>query len=291
MSTKISHVGSVAGIEGGVKRAGKKAAFSPVMEALTRVGYGVRGLIYIMMGILALSFTLGKGGAPVDPQGAIAAIGQSPVGMVLLWVVLIGLVSYALWGVIRAVFDPLQKGSDAKGLFARAGFLFSAAGYAILVPSTISLVAGTGSSSQGGANTQQTMASIMSRPWGPYLIGFIGLAVIAVGLYQIYLGFDAKFDRQYQTYAMTAKEVKVATQLGRFGTAARGFVFGLVGILVCTAAFQSNPSQPVSFDAALTSLMHQPYGVVLLGIVAVGLIAFGLYSMLSAVWFRAKNRA
>jgi hypothetical protein len=37
--------------------------------------------------------------------------------------------------------------------------------------------------------------------------------------------------------------------------------------------------------------MHQPYGVVLLGIVAVGLMAFGLYSMLSAVWFRAKNRA
>ena len=291
MSTKISHVGSVAGVEGGVKRAGKKAAFSPVMEALTRVGYGVRGLIYIMMGILALSFTLGKGGAPVDPKGAIAAIGQSPVGKVLLWVVLIGLVSYALWGVIRAVFDPLQKGHDAKGLFARAGFLFSAAGYTILVPSTFSLVAGTGSSSQGGGNTQQTMASIMSRPWGPYVIGFIGLAVIANGLYQIYLGFDAKFDRQYQTYAMTAQEVKVATQLGRFGTAARGFVFGLVGILVCTAAFQSNPSQPVGFDAALSSLMHQPYGVVLLGIVAVGLMAFGLYSMLSAVWFRAKNRA
>jgi hypothetical protein len=211
--------------------------------------------------------------------------------MVLLWVVLIGLVSYAIWGVIRAVFDPLQKGHDAKGLLTRAGFLFSAAGYALLVPSTFSLVAGTGSSSQGGSNTQQTMASIMSRPWGPYVIGLIGLAVIAVGLYEIYMGFDAKFDRQYKTYAMTADEVKVATQLGRFGTAARGFVFGLVGILVCTAALQSNPSQPVGFDAALSSLMHQPYGVVLLGIVAVGLMAFGLYSMLSAVWFRAKSRA
>jgi Domain of Unknown Function (DUF1206). len=290
MRKKISHVGSIAGIEGGVKRAGKKAAFSPVMEALTRVGYGVRGLIYIMMGILALSFTLGKGGAPVDPKGAIAAIGQSPVGMVLLWVVLIGLVSYALWGVIRAIFDPLQKGNDAKGLITRAGFLFSAAGYAILVPYTYGLISGAGSS-QNGAGTQQSMASIMSTPWGQVVIGIVGLAVIAVGLYQMYTGFNSSFDKQYQTYAMTAEEVKVATQLGRFGTAARGFVFGLVGILVCTAAFQSNPSQPVGFDAALSSLMHQPYGVVLLGIVAVGLMAFGLYSMLSAVWFRAKNRA
>jgi len=292
MSNKVNHVGSVGSIKGEVKREGQKAAFSPVMEALTRVGYGVRGLIYIMMGILALSFTLGKGGAPVDPKGAIAAIGTQPAGLVLLWVVLIGLVSYALWGVIRAVFDPLHKGKDAKGLFDRAGFLFSAAGYAILIPSTFSLASGSGSSSQSGASSQQSMmASIMSKPWGPWVIGLIGLAVIAVGLYQIYLGFDAKFDKQYQTYAMTAQEVKVATQLGRFGTAARGFVFGLVGVLVCTAAFQSNPNQPVGFDAALSSLMHQPYGVVLLGIVAVGLIAFGIYSMLSAVWFRAKSRS
>jgi uncharacterized membrane protein len=292
MSTKVNHAGSAGRIKGEVKKEGQKAAFSPVMEALTRVGYGVRGLIYIMMGVLALSFTLGKGGAPVDPKGAIAAIGTQPAGLVLLWVVLIGLVSYALWGVIRAVFDPLHKGRDAKGLLARAGFLFSAFGYAILIPSTFSLASGSGSSSQSGGSSQQTMmASIMTKPWGPWVIGLVGLAVIAVGLYQIYLGFDAKFDKQYQTYAMTAQEVKAATQLGRFGTAARGFVFGLVGVLVCTAAFQSNPSQPVGFDAALSSLMHQPYGIILLGIVAVGLIAFGIYSMLSAVWFRAKSRS
>ncbi len=133
------------------------------------------------------------------------------------------------------------------------------------------------------------MTSIMSKPWGPWVIGLVGLAVIAVGLYQIYLGFNARFDKQFQTYAMTAQEVKVATQVGRFGTAARGFVFGLVGILVCTAALQSNPSQPVGFDAALTTLMRQPYGIWLLAIVAVGLMAFGIYSMLSAVWFRSRR--
>jgi hypothetical protein len=133
------------------------------------------------------------------------------------------------------------------------------------------------------------MASIMSMSWGRYLIGAIGLAVIANGLYQMYLGFKNSFDKQFQPYAMNAQEVKIATQLGRFGTAARGFVFGVVGVLVCTAAFQSNSSQPIGFDAALTSLMHQPYGVVLLGIVAVGLMAFGIYSMLSAVWFRTRR--
>jgi hypothetical protein len=194
-----------------------------------------------------------------------------------------------LWGVIRAVLDPLHKGHDLKGLLSRAGFLVSAAGYAILVPSTYGLIMGAGNTAKSGANTQQFMASIMSIVWGRYLIGLIGLVVFAVGLYQIYLGFNASFDKQYQTYAMTALEVKVATQLGRFGTAARGVVFGVVGILVCLAALKSNSSQPVGFDAALTALMRQPYGVWLLGIIAIGLIAFGVYSMLSLVWFRAKR--
>jgi hypothetical protein len=133
------------------------------------------------------------------------------------------------------------------------------------------------------------MASIMSTPLGHWAIVIIGIAVIADGIYQIYLGFNAGFDKQFQTYAMTAKEVKWATQLGRFGTATRGIVFGLVGVLLCQAGLQSNSSQAVGIDAALTTLLHQPYGIWLLGIVGVGLMAFGVFSMLSAVWFRMKR--
>lgn len=276
-------------INADVKSTAKKAAFSPLMEALTRLGYGVRGLIYITMGLLALNVSLGKGGAPTDQQGAIAAIGRQPAGYILLWVVLFGLISYSLWGVIRAVFDPLHKGHDLKGLIARAGFLASAAGYAYLILPTYGYITGTRSSAQNGANTQHSVASIMSTPWGRWAIGIIGLIVIAVGMYQMYQGFNASFDKQFHTYAMTARQVRLATQLGRFGTAARGFVFALVGGSLCLAAYMSNSSQPIGFDAALSSLLRQPYGIWLLGIVAVGLIAFGVYSMLSAFWFRLKR--
>jgi hypothetical protein len=288
MSTKISGLGSVASVKSDVKKAGQKAAFSPVMEGFERLGYGVRGLIYITMGLLALAVTLGKGGAPVTPQGAISAIGRQPAGMIILWVVLIGLVSYSLWGVIRAIFDPLHKGRDAKGLLNRGGFLISAASYTVLAIYTYGIIAGTGSA-QSGAGTQKPMASIMSTAWGPYVIGILGVAIIGVGLYQVYQGFKSSFDKQFQAYVMTAQEVRIATQLGRFGTAARGFLLALVGVLVCTGALKSNPSQPVGFDAALTSLMRQPYGIFLLAIVAVGLVAFGIYSMLSTMWFRSRR--
>jgi hypothetical protein len=289
MSARNSSIGSVRSVKTDVKRAGRKAAYSPLIETMTRLGYGVRGLIYITMGLLALNVVFGKGGASIDQQSAIAAIGRQPAGLFLLWVVLIGLVSYSLWGVIRAVFDPLHKGQDLKGSLARVGFLFSAASYAILILPTYGFITGAGRTSQSGAQTQQSMASIMSTTWGLWLIGLIGLVVIAVGLYQIYQGFKNSFDKQFQIYAMTAKEVKVATQLGRFGTATRGFIFALVGGLLVVAAYHSNSSQAIGIGAALTALMRQPYGIWLLGIVAVGLVAFGIYSMLSAVWFRTKR--
>jgi hypothetical protein len=129
----------------------------------------------------------------------------------------------------------------------------------------------------------------MAMPWGRWAIGILGLAVLAGGLYQIYLGFKAGFDRQFQIYALTAKELKLATNVGRFGTSARGVVLAVVGSLISLAAYQANPGQPVGMDTALATLLHQPYGVWLLGIVALGLIAFGCYSLLSALWFRLKR--
>jgi Domain of Unknown Function (DUF1206) len=128
-------------------------------------------------------------------------------------------------------------------------------------------------------------------PWGRWAIGILGLAVLAGGLYQIYLGFKADFDRQFQTYALTPEEVKVTTDIGRFGTSARGVVFSVVGGLIALAAYQANPSQPVGMDTALATLMRQPYGIWILGIVALGLIAFGFYSILGALWFRLKKQA
>jgi hypothetical protein len=272
----------------GVQKAAKKVEYSPLLEALTRFGYGVRGLIYIVMGLLAVQITLGKGGALASPQGAIAAIGKQPAGRILLWVVLVGLISYSLWGVVRAVMDPLHKGYDAKGLIARAGFLASAFGYAILIIPTYGYITGA-SKTANGSQTQKFITTIMALPWGRWAIGILGLVVLLAGLYQIYQGVSAGFERQFHTYVLTPKEVTLVTGVGRFGTAARGVVLAIVGGLFGLAAYQADPSQQVGMDTALSTILHQPYGIWLLGIVALGLIAFGIYSMLCALWFRIRR--
>ena len=270
-----------------VKSSAQKVSSSPLMEALTRLGYGVRGIIYVVMGLLAFQVALGRGSALASPQGAIAAIGRQPAGMVMLWVILVGILAYSVWGLVRAIWDPLNKGRDIKGLLTRFGFFASALGYAFLAYTTYSYIKGAAQS--GSGSQTQLFASVMAMPLGRWAIGLLGLIVLAVGVYQMYLGLKAGFEQQFQTYSLTRQEVKVATDIGRFGTAARGVVFALVGVLIFLAAYHANPSQPVGMDAALATLMHQPYGIWLLGIVAVGLMAFGAYSLLSAVWFRFRR--
>ncbi len=271
-----------------VKKAAKKAEYSPVMEGLTRLGYAVRGLIYIIMGLLALQVVLGKGGKLASPQEAIVEIGKNPAGRILLWVVLVGLISYSLWGLVRALLDPLHKGHDLKGLFARFGFLVSAFGYAVLITPTYRYITGS-SSSAGGSQNQNFIISIMGMPMGRWIVGFVGLATVIGGLYQIYQGLKANFDRQFQIYALTPEQSKIAINIARYGTVARGFVFTVLGGLIFLAAYQANPNQPVGMDAALKTLLKLPYGIWLLALTAIGLIAFGIYSMMSALWFRLKR--
>ena len=288
MSTmNVNKQNPVKKIETQGKAAAKEAAYSPTMEKLTRLGYGIKGLIYITIGLLAIQGALGKGKSPADQLGAIQTFSKLPFAQALLWIVLIGLISYALWGVIRAIMDPFHKGTDTEGLLTRGGYLISAATYTSFVVPTYRLISG-GRSSSGSSQTH-LIAQIMSMPMGRILVGVVGLAAIGAGLYQIYSGIRSKFEKQFKTYALSAEQYRLAIQIGRFGTIARGIVFAIVGFFFALAAYTANPGRAQGIDGALSYLEKQPYGLWLMGIVAVGLIAFGIYSLMTAAWFRFKR--
>src|SRR5690242_12777971 len=106
----------------GGKNPAHETIASPLVEKMARLGYVVRGLIYMVMGVVALQVALGGSRTLADPQGAIVALGHMPDGSVALYGVLAGLIGYALWGFVRAILDPLQKGTDLKGIVERIGF-------------------------------------------------------------------------------------------------------------------------------------------------------------------------
>ena len=81
---------------------GEEVAQSALFEWLSRAGFVARGVIYGIIGILALQLAVGAGGKATNQQGALRTIAQQPFGKLLLILVAIGLGGYALWRIVRA---------------------------------------------------------------------------------------------------------------------------------------------------------------------------------------------
>ncbi|HEY3288672.1 MAG TPA: DUF1206 domain-containing protein [Anaerolineae bacterium] len=273
-------------------RAAHSASTSHLVETLMRLGYGARGMVYGVIGILALQVALGGSGTLTDPQGAIVAMGQTPFGGVVLYVVLLGLIGYGLWGLIRAAFDPLHRGTEPKGIVVRLGYAVSGISYLLLALSTYGLLTGGAAAARGGAQTAQTQqgtATILAQPGGVWVVVLAAAFIMAIGILQIYHGLHRKFDQQFTAYELNASQRKWITRMGQFGTAARGLVFALIGVFMFLAAYNHDPRLAQGFDGVLVSLLHQPYGHILIGFIALGLIAFGIYSIMSGIWLRLKK--
>jgi hypothetical protein len=272
------------------KQVAKKAKNNPWIDRLTRLGYAARGVIYGLVGFLAVQVIFTGRGRITDQTGAMSTIASEPYGKVLMILIAVGLVGLVIWGVVRAVADPFHKGKDFKGLVSRGGYLVSAISYAALMIPTLRLISGAGQ--QGGSSSQQAQqmaAGILTQPWGPWLIGAIGLVLIGVGLFRIFSGVKGKLNERLKSYKMSGDEYKWATRLGRLGYIAFGTVLVIIGVLALLAATTLDPNKVGGIDQALTFLSQQAYGPWLLAAVALGLIAYAVYSLMGARWFRIKE--
>src|SRR5438128_2127168 len=96
-----------------VAQGAEGVARSRGFEWFARSGFVARGLIYGIIGILAVKLALGDGGKATNQQGALATIGHQPFGKVLLVLVAVGLAGYALWRITRAVLGHGREASDS----------------------------------------------------------------------------------------------------------------------------------------------------------------------------------
>jgi len=251
-------------------------------EWFARSGFVARGLIYGVIGILAVKLALGAGGKTTDQQGALKTIAHQPFGKVLLVLVAVALAGYALWRFTRAVLGHGREASDSG--FDRAAAFASGVVYAALCAIAVEIIAGADRAGSGGA--KKATAGVFGWPGGQWLIGIAGGVLIGVGIYQGYQGVTKKFLDDSKTEQMTRQVRRWITGIGVFGHLARMVVFGLVGVFLIKASADYSPNKAIGLDGALAKLAHQSYGPFLLGVVATGLIAFALYSLSDARYRR-----
>jgi hypothetical protein len=254
----------------------RRATASPWPERFARLGLGARGVLYIVLGILAIRVAFGSS-ERANQSGALREIASTSGGAVLIWIVAIGLLGFALWRLASAAFGPAADplATNAKE---RIRALAEGIGYGAIAIAAVKIAINGASSGGSGSGSKQT-AAVLSWPGGQFLVGVIGVIIVGVGLYFLYDGWTADFSKELKLGTVSPTVRKGVIQLGRFGRVARGVVFVVLGILVVTAAVQYDPAKANGLDGALKTLAAQPYGKWLLAAVALGLIAFGLYGL------------
>jgi hypothetical protein len=256
----------------------------PWVERLARIGFAARGVVYIIVGWLAFLAAFGIGGKKTTANGALATIAGQPFGKLMLAVVALGLVGYAVWRIVQGIVDPEHKGTDAKGLAKRFGYVLSGVTYAGLALASVQIIRGADGVNRG--QTQDMTAALMARPFGQWIVGAIGLVIIAVGINTIYIALKEKYRDKLKLAEMSPAEQRGATIAGKIGLICRAVVSGLIGLFLIQAARHANPNEARGLDGALKALAQQPYGPWLLSIVALGLMAFGVYSFVEARYRR-----
>jgi hypothetical protein len=263
----------------GVTRTARRASRSPAAHFLARAGLTARGIIYILVGWVAVLVALGHSSREADQTGALQLLAGKSYGLVSLWLLGIGFAAYALWRLSEAAFGVT---GERPGAGPRLKSLARAVIYAGLSYLTFTVIAGTERSQS--SRQQDITATAMHHTAGQVLVGVAGLVVVACGIVLVVEGVRRKFMKYLQTTQMSPKTRRVVEVLGMTGTIARGLVFALVGVLVIDAAVTHKATESGGIDKALLTLRDQPFGEFLMLLAALGLLVFGVYGLCEARW-------
>ncbi len=249
------------------------------LEPVARVGFATKGIVYVLIGLLAAMAAFGEGGKVSGGKGAMATIGSQPFGKVLLYIVGAGLIGYAIWRFMEAAFES-QKEMWKRGAYAVSGIIHVGLAIAAFQMAT------AGGSSGQESSKKTYLAEVLTWPGGKVIIILAGIAVVGAGLYQLYKSYTAKFTEKLKLNEMSAEERTWAIRVGRAGLAARGVVFPIIGYFIIKAGWTADPSDVKGVGGALREIGSSSYGQILLAAVAIGLGLYGTLQLVNARYRR-----
>ncbi len=267
------------------------AATRDIRSGLARVGLTAKGVLYLVLGIVAVQLGLGSGsGDQASQTGAIETLASQPFGQVLVGAMALGLLAHGAWQlVITLTGDPVE-GDDAlhRAKYAVKTVIYLGLGaLAVTVLLRHAGAGGGGGGGGGGEGSDKAAAAILGLPGGMWIAIGIGLVVMGVGVYEIVRhGRQAAFMERIG-HTVMGRERRNVERAGRAGYIALGIVSLITGGFFVVAAVRHDPDQSKGMSEALQTLSDQPWGTWLLLAVAVGLVLYGVFCLAEARYRRA----
>ncbi|MDT0477544.1 DUF1206 domain-containing protein [Streptomyces sp. DSM 41014] len=262
----------------------ERAARGSATEGAARAGLTARGVIYLLVGILAIQVAFGDSSQQADRGGALEEIAQHSFGVVVLWALAAGLVGMALWRLSEVVFGA--AGQDGRKARKRAMSAVRCVFYSFVAYSVIMFAASPGGGGGGSSDKQSrdVTARALGLPGGQWIVGLAGVGVVAAGVWIGVRAVRRKYHDKLKLGEMSRRTRQLVDVTGVGGGAARGLVFATAGVFAVRAAIDYEPDRAKGLDDTLRSLAHTPLGPWLLVCVALGFMLFGLFSFALARW-------
>jgi hypothetical protein len=258
---------------------------SDAIAWMARAGYAARGVVYLIIGVFAVLAALGARQRGVGGIGALEALLEQPFGSILLAIVAGGLLCFALWRLVQAIFDTDHHGNDARGLFRRVVLGLASLFYFGLAGIAVSMICGRRQPAEDQSARDWT-AWLLAQPFGQWLTAALGGTIVIVGFALGIKAWRAEFRRHFKVDRGSLNWIVALGIVGSFG---RAIIFALIGTFLVIAAFRFNSGDAAGMPGALRSLQSQPYGGFLLWLTALGLLAFGALQFVEAVWRRVDT--
>jgi hypothetical protein len=155
------------------------------MRFLARAGFVARGIMYALIGWIALQIAFGNSSQQADKNGAVHTLNSTPVGAAGFWLLVVGFFGMALWRLSEAIYGaPGPGGREAK---ARLGALGRVVVYGVTGYGVLKYAIGAGAPQSSNKQSEDLTAALLRHQGGGQsLIVIIGLALIAAGLVLAY---------------------------------------------------------------------------------------------------------
>lgn len=254
-------------------------------DRIARFGYAAKGAVFGTVGVFALRHSA-REAEEADVPGVLEALAESPFTLVLVVLLTLGFLAYACWRFLQAVADVEEEGSGAVGLAKRTVYFGIGATYTAFAAWGVAVLAGAGA--EEGELRDHT-ATVLALPGGEWLVGIIGLGVIAGGLNELWFGFSLRYRNEYQRRRMHPAERAAAAVAGWFGHVMRGAVYCLIGWFAVRTAWRHDPDEVRGLSETFAEIAAHPggrWGVIL---ASAGFIGFGLYCIALALHRELPN--
>ena len=87
----------------------RHASDSRLMAWLARAGLAARGVMYVLVGVIAVQIAVEDSRQQADRTGAVRLVAHTPFGSVILWLLVVGFAGMTLWRLSEAAWGAAAR--------------------------------------------------------------------------------------------------------------------------------------------------------------------------------------